>query len=185
MDGTEWIVVNGFFPFAKLTATSSLQTGCLIRCGTETMPCYIAHWVSCFRLKQRTVCCFTIASIVGFFVFFHSNVFFFSFLSRIKTHFSTYLSWICHKHSHGDLGAHHFFHWAVLAQPDWPWFHSLRQTLSARSAPPKRPFVFVSLRVLKAVFVFFSRAQAESKVQKKLMHVKQPDTEQKLDGRKN
>lgn len=64
------------------------------------------------------------------------------------------------------LGAHHFFHWAVLAQPDWPWFHSLRQTLSAKSAPLKRPFVFVSLRVLKAVFVFFSRAQAESKVQK-------------------
>lgn len=27
-------------------------------------------------------------------------------------------------------------------------------------------FVFVSLRVLKAVFVFFSRARAESKVQK-------------------
>lgn len=76
MDGNEWIVVNGFFPFAKLTATSSLQTGCLIRCGTETMPCYKAHWVSCFRLKQRTVCCFTIASIVGFFFFLTATCFF-------------------------------------------------------------------------------------------------------------
>lgn len=89
-----------------------------------------------------------------FFFLFTATCFFFS-LSRIKTHFSTYLSSICHKHSHGDLGAHHFFHRAVLAQPDWPWFHSLRQTLSAKSAPLKRPFCLCLLASVKGSLCVF------------------------------
>lgn len=77
------------------------------------------------------------------------------------------------------LGAPHFYHWEVLAQPGRLVFHSCRHTVTDKSAPLTRPFLFVSLRVLKAVFVF-SRVQSP-----KLMHVKQPDREQKLDQRKN
>lgn len=134
--------------FAKLTATCApYWRKYLIWRRTETMQRHDAHLE--FRLLVQAEDSLLL-SYHQYNMCFHSDVSFLSLSFSLSLRHIFNISAFNMSHSHSDLGAELFLYLAVLAQPGWRLFDSLRQTLAAQGAPLKRPFFFlVSLESVK------------------------------------
>lgn len=147
--------VNGLFPFAKLPATSSPskmfdtkwnRNDGVLQSTLGFMLPLIAEDSLLLYYRQYSML---------FLFFVHSNMCFFPSLSLALRHIFQHISvqYITNTVMVTWVHIHHVSHGAVLAQPDWP--HSIRQTLTAKSAPLNRPFFFVSFPSVKGSLCVF------------------------------